>query len=148
VTRINLAHYAARLLEAFARNRALAPARITLETALEDVWVGLDTATPYGLLLHELLTNCCTHAFPEDRAGRVRVELRVAAAQTLMLRVGDTGCGFPETLDFRTTDSFGLQLVCMLADQLEGTIALERAEGTHVTILFPLPTEPTLPTLS
>jgi two-component sensor histidine kinase len=144
VTRINLAHYAARLLEVFARNRALAPARITLETALEDVWVGLDTATPYGLLLHELLTNCFTHAFPEGRAGHVRVELRVAAAQTLMLRVGDTGCGFPETLDFRTTDSLGLQLVCMLADQLEGTIALERAEGTRVTIMFPLPTEPTL----
>ena len=55
-----------------------------------------------------------------------------------MLRVGDTGCGFPEELDFQTTDSLGLQLVCAMADQLQGTIALERAEGTHFTVLVPL----------
>jgi two-component sensor histidine kinase len=55
-----------------------------------------------------------------------------------MLRVGDTGCGFPEDLDVRATDSLGLQLVCTLADQLQGTIALERAEGTHFLITFPM----------
>jgi two-component sensor histidine kinase len=115
VAQINLASYAA---------------RITLETTQEDVWVGLDTATPCGLLLHELLTNCFKHAFPEGRTGRVRVELRATAEQTLMLRVGDTGCGFPDDLDFRATESLGLQLVCTMAEQLQGTIALERAEGT------------------
>jgi two-component sensor histidine kinase len=94
------------------------------------VWVGLDTATPCGLLLHELLTNCFKHAFPEGRTGRVRVELRATAEQTLMLRVGDTGCGFPDDLDFRAMESLGLQLVCTMPEQLQGTIALERAEGT------------------
>jgi two-component sensor histidine kinase len=68
----------------------------------------------------------------------VRVELCATAEQTLMLRVGDTGCGFPDDLDFRATDSLGLQLVCTMAEQLQGTIALERAEGTHFTILVPL----------
>jgi two-component sensor histidine kinase len=138
VSRINLAHYAARLTDELARTYAIDPARITLETTLEDVWVGLDTATPCGLLLHELLSNCFKHAFPGKRAGRVRVALRATEGQTLMLQVGDTGCGFPEDLDFRATESLGLQLVCALADQLQGTIALERAEGTHVTVRFPL----------
>jgi two-component sensor histidine kinase len=142
VARINLAQYAARLTEELARTYAIDPAHITLETELEDVWVGLDTATPCGLLLHELLTNCFKHAFPEGRTGRVRVALRAAAEQTLMLRVGDTGCGFPDDLDFRATDSLGLQLVGALAEQLQGTIALERAEGTHFTLLFPLLTSP------
>jgi two-component sensor histidine kinase len=144
VARINLAQYAARLTEELARTYAVDPARITLETVLEDVWVGLDTATPCGLLLHELLTNCFKHAFPEGRTGRVRVELRATAGQALMLRVGDTGCGFPDDLDFRATESLGLQLVCALADQLQGTMALERTEGTHFTILFPLVTAPAL----
>jgi two-component sensor histidine kinase len=138
VARINLAHYAARLIEELARTYAVDSARMTLETELEDVWVGLDTATPCGLLLHELLTNCFQHAFPEGETGRVRVVLRTTAEQTLMLRVGDTGCGFPEDLDFRATDSLGLQLVCTLADQLQGTITLERAEGTHFLITFPM----------
>jgi two-component sensor histidine kinase len=140
VARINLAQYAARLIDELARTYAVDPARIMLETELEDVWVGLDTATPCGLLLHELLTNCFKHAFPEGRTGRVRVELRAAAEQTLMLRIGDTGCGFPDDLDFRTTDSLGLQLVCTMAEQLQGTIALERWEGTHFTSIIPLGT--------
>ena len=113
VSRINLAHYAARLIEALARTYAVDPARLTLETEFEDVWVGLDTATPCGLLLHELLTNCFTHAFPEGRTGHVRVALRA-------------------------TDSLGLQLVCAMAEQLQGTITLERAEGTQFTITVPL----------
>jgi two-component sensor histidine kinase len=138
VSRINLAHYATRLIEALARTYAIDPARITLETQLEDVWVGLDIATPCGLLLHELLTNCFKHAFPEGQTGRVRVALQTMAEQTLMLRVGDTGCGFPDDLDFRATESLGLQLVGMMAEQLQGTIALERAEGTHFTVLVPL----------
>ena len=138
VVRINLAQYAARLIDALAHTYAIDPERITLETELEDVWVGLDTATPCGLLLHELLTNCFQHAFPEGRTGHVRVALQTTAEQSLVLRVGDTGCGFPDEVDFRTTDSLGLQLVCALTDQLQGTIALERAEGTHFTIRVPL----------
>jgi two-component sensor histidine kinase len=64
----------------------------------------------------------------------------VTDEQSLMLGVGDTGCGFPDDLDFRVTDSLGLQLVCTMADQLRGTITLERAEGTHFLITFPLAT--------
>jgi two-component sensor histidine kinase len=144
VAQINLAQYAARLTDELARAYAIDPERITLETALEDLWVSLDTATPCGLLLHELLTNCSKHAFPEGRTGRVRVELRATAEQTLMLRVGDTGCGFPDDLDFRATDSLGLQLVCAMVEQLQGSIALERAEGTHFTILMPLAPPPAM----
>jgi two-component sensor histidine kinase len=142
VARINLGQYAARLTAELARAYAIDPGRITLETALEDVWVGLDTATRCGLLLHELLTNCFKHAFPEGLTGRVRVELRATDEQTLMLRVGDTGCGFPEEVDFHTTDSLGLQLVYVMTEQLQGTITLERAEGTLCTILIPLGPSP------
>ncbi|MGH8060201.1 MAG: hypothetical protein ACREOH_23680 [Candidatus Entotheonellia bacterium] len=46
--------------------------------------------------------------------------------------------GFPEDLDFRHTDSLGLQLVSMLTAQLGGTIELEREGGTRFTLTFPL----------
>jgi hypothetical protein len=36
------------------------------------------------------------------------------------------------------------QLVCAMAEQLQGTIALERAEGTHVTVFVPLAPSPAL----
>jgi two-component sensor histidine kinase len=48
--------------------------------------------------------------------------------------VRDTGVGFPEAVDFRHTTSLGLQLVCMLTEQLQGTITLERRPGTTFTL--------------
>jgi len=53
------------------------------------------------------------------------------------LVVSDNGISIPENLDFRNTESLGLQLVTILAeDQLEGQIELDRTEGTKVRIKF------------
>ncbi len=54
------------------------------------------------------------------------------------LEVADNGVGFPAGLDFRMTNSLGLQLVTSLVDQLEGHIELVRdGPGTHFSIGFP-----------
>jgi hypothetical protein len=52
--------------------------------------------------------------------------------------IGDTGIGFPEAVDFRHAQSLGLQVVCMLTEQLQGTIALDRHAGTRFTLTFPV----------
>ena len=45
--------------------------------------------------------------------------------------------GIPEATDFRKTNSLGLNLVIMLAEeQLDGTVELDRSEGTRFTISF------------
>jgi two-component sensor histidine kinase len=55
--------------------------------------------------------------------------------------VRDTGVGFPAGVDFRHTASLGLQLVCILTEQLNGTITLDRGHrGTTFTLTFPLET--------
>ena len=51
-------------------------------------------------------------------------------------RVSDDGLGFPTDLDFRNTESLGLQLVNILIKQLEGTIELDRSSGTAFKITF------------
>jgi two-component sensor histidine kinase len=55
------------------------------------------------------------------------------------LMVSDNGVGFPQGLDFRDTGSLGLQLVNTLVEQIEGTIELDRNDGTAFKITF---TEP------
>ncbi len=52
------------------------------------------------------------------------------------LIVSDTGIGFPESLDFRNTESLGMHLVIVLVEQLGGTIELDRSGGTAFTIRF------------
>jgi two-component sensor histidine kinase len=44
--------------------------------------------------------------------------------------------GFPEDLDFRNTKSLGLQLVNNLTRQIDGTIELDRSQGTEFKITF------------
>jgi hypothetical protein len=50
--------------------------------------------------------------------------------------VSDDGVGFPGGLDFRNTETLGLQLVNTLVEQLEGTIELDRSSGTAFKIAF------------
>jgi two-component sensor histidine kinase len=52
------------------------------------------------------------------------------------LRIGDNGIGLPKEVDFRNTESLGLQLVVTLTDQLNGEISIDTTKGTTYTIIF------------
>ena len=103
---------------------------------IEDLYLAVDRAIPCGLILNELITNARKHAFPEGRAGVVRVELRQTASNRFVLLVSDDGVGLPPSLDIRQTESLGLQLVCTLADQLRGELRIERGAGTAFRLEF------------
>jgi two-component sensor histidine kinase len=135
----SLAPYVRRLSESLLRAYGAEAGRVTLKTHLDELTLPLDSAIPCGLILHELLSNALKHAFPDGQRGEISLELRAEPDQHVTLRVANTGVGFPDGLDFRQTDSLGLQLVCALAEQLEGTITLERHGGTAFMLTFPLP---------
>jgi len=51
--------------------------------------------------------------------------------------VDDNGIGLPEDFDWRNTDTLGFKLVKILAEsQLDGSIDLDRDEGTHFIVRF------------
>ena len=68
----------------------------------------------------------------------MHVALRQKTSGQCVLIVRDSGVGFPVEVDFRTTESLGLQLVCLLSEQLGGTVALELDAGTVFTVTYPL----------
>jgi PAS domain S-box-containing protein len=108
---------------------------ITITVDIENVQLGVDTAIPCALIINELVSNSLKYAFPDGRTGDVTVALqRANGAHTLT--VADDGVRFPADLDFRATDSLGMQLVVMLVNQLEGTIELNRENGTAFVISF------------
>ncbi|MBM3284326.1 MAG: PAS domain S-box protein [Candidatus Aminicenantes bacterium] len=110
--------------------------RIRLSLDTEEVFLNINTAIPCGLITNELVSNAFKHAFPGGRAGEVIVRLRRVERDGYELRVQDTGVGFPEKLDFRRTDTLGLQIVVTLVHQLEGDIRLDRRNGTAFTLVF------------
>ena len=108
---------------------------ITVTTDIENVQLGVDTAIPCALIINELVSNSLKYAFPDGRTGGVTVALQRANG-AYMLTVADDGVGFPADVDFRATDSLGMQLVVTLVNQLEGTITLDRTSGTTFVITF------------
>jgi two-component sensor histidine kinase len=112
--------------------------RITLSIQADPVWIEVQNAMSCGLIVNELLSNSLKYAFANDQAGKITITVRGTPEGQMLLSVCDTGVGFPADIDFRHTDSLGLQLVCLLTEQLGGTIQLERASGTQWTLQFPL----------
>ena len=77
----------------------------------------LERAIPLGLLLNELISNACKHAFPDGRTGLLTVRL-AEDKDSISLQVADTGVGLPKRVHYRNSSSLGLQLVRELAGQL------------------------------
>jgi signal transduction histidine kinase len=140
LARFNFAGYIESLSTHLVQSYRAETSNIRLHTDLDELALDVDTAIPCGMLLNELLTNALKYAFPDGRAGDIHIVLRAEAGQ-VSLSVRDNGIGLPESLDFRHTESLGLQLVCLLTEQLGGTMTLVREGGAAFTVRFPYRTQ-------
>lgn len=57
--------------------------------------------------------------------GSIRIELETGVEEHLLI-IADDGVGLPEDFDLGKTDSFGLNLVSNLVNQLDGNISFDR----------------------
>ncbi|MGI0483883.1 PAS domain S-box protein [Pantanalinema rosaneae CENA516] len=110
--------------------------QVHLQFELEPIFLNIETATPCGLIVSELISNVFEHAFPLDKTGTVCLKVTQNQQRQITITIQDNGVGFPAELDFRHTESLGLQLVCLLTQQLEGSIQIDRAHGTAFCLTF------------
>jgi PAS domain S-box-containing protein len=136
-TRVPFSEYARSLASNIFDTSGTSPSRIALQMEIENISVPVDRAIPCGLILNELITNALKHAFPAERSGVVRVELRKTDTHELLLVVGDDGVGMMADFDPDTSSSLGMQLVSTLVEQLDGRLEIVRNCGTTFRIEFP-----------
>jgi two-component sensor histidine kinase/CHASE2 domain-containing sensor protein len=110
---------------------------VRIAVDVESIKLSVDSAVPCGLIVNELVTNCFKYAFKGREGGEIRIGLKRADAARLSLTVADDGIGFPKTVDFRNTESLGMQIVTTLTEQLDGSISLRNGVGTTFEINFP-----------
>jgi two-component sensor histidine kinase/sensor domain CHASE-containing protein len=133
---INIKEYIHDLANNLFHSYGVLSSRIKLNTDIDDIMINLDTATPCGLIVTELVSNSLKHAFPEGNKGELIIKLKSDNYENFTLIVKDNGIGFPKDLDFRTTNTLGMQLVTGLVSQLKGTIDLDQSSGTEFKIIF------------
>ena len=108
---------------------------VKLGIDVDNICLDINTAIPCGLVINELVSNSLKHAFPNDREGEIRIGFRSGKDGGMILTVSDNGVGFPN-LDFRDTETVGLQLVTTLVAQLGSTIELDRNGKTTFRMRF------------
>ncbi|MBP6853205.1 MAG: PAS domain S-box protein, partial [Rhodoferax sp.] len=133
---VDLGDYLGRLVTQAFQSQIGGGEALQLRLDLHSVRVAMDQATPCGLLVNELVSNCIKHGFPDGRAGEVRVQLHVLPSDhhQVRLRVSDTGVGLPADFASRRRQSLGLQLVEDLARQIGGQ--LEIGDGALFSVTF------------
>ncbi len=134
-TRIDIADYT-RQLATYRLRAHRAGKRISLTTDLDEVYLDLDGAVPYGIIVNELLTNALRHGFPGERAGELRVSLRAQPDESVQLIVQDDGVGLPDGFDWQAVTSLGFRLVRMLAEQLKAKIEVQPRNPTTIQLSF------------
>ncbi len=113
---------------------ALAERRIALRA--DPLRVETDKAVPLGLIVNELVTNALKYAYPGERQGPVRVDLRRADAG-LRLTVEDDGIGYPDEGAAPQGSGLGSLIVGSMARTLQATVALDRGHrGTRFVVSF------------
>lgn len=136
LTRIDFAAYVRKLganLQRFYGGSGL----LRFHYEVPPISLSMDTAIPCGLILHELVSNCCKHAYPGGAGGAIVISVQETSDGRVQLVVEDHGVGLPADLNLEKTDSLGLRLVRALTGQLAGTIEFcPQQRGTKVALLF------------
>jgi two-component sensor histidine kinase len=110
--------------------------RVKLSVDVEDIPLSIDSITPLGLIVNELMTNSLKYAFPNGN-GEIKLTGRLLPTGEIEVRCWDNGKGLPRDLDLKKVDSLGLRLVHTLSElQLGGNIELGRASGTEFILRF------------
>ncbi len=109
---------------------------VIVEKNIENFDLNIKKLQPLGIIVNELLTNIMKYAFPNINNGRIEVTLSIFGTK-ICLKIVENGKGIPAEIDFKNSTGFGMQLVSMLADQLDGTIRIERGDRTGIILEFP-----------
>ncbi len=105
----------------------------------ESIALDIDTATPLGLLINEIISNAIKHAKNPNSPLKIRLDLYLEG-EYLMLKVQDNGAGLPKDFDPKKSKSYGMKLVSSIGKQLDADIRFENKNGLLITVsmVFPL----------
>lgn len=108
---------------------------INLNLNLDEVYLNIETAVPLGIIIIEIISNSLKYAFPNDMKGEIAVNL-INKDENFEFIISDNGIGIPEEIDFNNNPTLGLKLVDSLVNQIDGTMELDKTQGTKYNIKF------------
>lgn len=132
---IDIAQYIENLVENLYFSFLDSAKKININFELESVIFNIETITPCGLIVNELISNALKHAFVDKNEGSITISLEKKDEKYLLM-VKDDGVGFPDKWELEKSDTLGLQLVSLLTSQLDGELLISEDQGTIIQVIF------------
>jgi two-component sensor histidine kinase len=111
---------------------------IEYKLQIANINIDIEKAIPCGLILTELITNALKHAYNDmEEKGVLKITYIKSETGDCCISIKDNGSGLPGDIDIQKPESTGLQLVSILADQINGRISVNTDNGTEFIIRFP-----------
>jgi PAS domain S-box-containing protein len=135
--KINIASYVKQLIDHlfFIYNKKQKQIQVNLD--LEEIYLDLNKAIPFGMLVNEVISNVLKHAFPGRKKGELSLRIYRDGNKNIRLLVNDTGVGLPKEVDIENPSTMGLQLIRDLTKQLRGEIQIKSNGETQIKVIFP-----------
>lgn len=108
-----------------------------MEKQIAELSLNPKVLFPIGIILNELLTNIMKYAFVGKKAGRIKIIFKLNN-NYITLTIQDNGVGLPVDFDIKKQKGFGIDLIRMLTEQLEGEFTMENFNGTRNILKFPV----------
>ena len=135
--KINIATYIKELINHLFYIHGHKDNKIKINLAIDKIYLDLNKAVPFGMLINEIITNILKHAFPQRKKGEIFLRLYQDGNKKIHLLISDTGVGLPSEVDIENPTTMGLQLMKDLTQQLKGEIQIESEQGTKIKVVFP-----------
>ncbi len=137
LSQVYLGDYIKDLADALMKSHNGGNEQISLQVDVESIPVSIDTITPLGLVMNELMTNALKYAFPDNKKGDIIIKALMDDDGIIELTFSDNGIGIPESIDFAKAESLGLKMVRTLVElQIKGKMEIETQNGTKFIIRF------------
>lgn len=99
---------------------------------LKPIWLNADAAINVGLLLNELVTNSCKYAFPFHPKPVLEIGC-LEENRRIRIWFSDNGPGFIPSVK---GNSFGMKLIDMITEKLNGRKSFSADRGCKFTLSF------------
>lgn len=110
-----------------------------IETTInsDEIYIDLDRAMLFAMVLNELIVNAYLHAFGKNVKGVIQVNIEVDD-ENYVIDVRDNGKGLPDNLDQLEKKHLGLKLVRMLTKQMQGGFEIVDKEKSSFRFTIPI----------
>lgn len=142
-SKINFSHYINNLTENSTAAYGTHHNNMIIKKDLQNISLTIEQAIPCGLIINELLSNILKHAFPPSfkQKKQITITMKKTQENKININIKDNGIGIPKEIDLKKTESLGLKLVTILAEnQLEGDLDITNNNGTTCSVSFDMTT--------